>query len=127
MRGNTQTMFTILTGVVMGMAISDGAGDHRLAERTRMVERQIAARGITDERVLQAMRTVPRHLFVPDELQDHAYDDTPLPIGSGQTIAIAGLLAEQTRGLASRSTPRLARPRMAGPCSRAQRANPPLR
>ena len=52
-----------------------------------MVERQLRARGIEDERVLAAMRRVPRDLFVPAELRAHAYDDAALPIGLGQTIS----------------------------------------
>ena len=55
------------------------------AARERMVSEQL--RGITDPRVLDAMRTVPRHEFVPAALRPHAYDDTPLPIGHGQTIS----------------------------------------
>ncbi|HYA34023.1 MAG TPA: protein-L-isoaspartate(D-aspartate) O-methyltransferase [Candidatus Binataceae bacterium] len=55
--------------------------------RERMVVEQLEARGITDRRVLEAMRTVPRHRFVPAELEDHAYDDGPLPIGNEQTIS----------------------------------------
>jgi protein-L-isoaspartate(D-aspartate) O-methyltransferase len=52
-----------------------------------MVERQLRARGIEDERVLEAMARVPRERFVPPELGDHAYDDAALPIGWGQTIS----------------------------------------
>lgn len=52
-----------------------------------MVERQLRARGIRDERLLEAMATVPRELFVPAELEDNAYDDAALPIGAGQTIS----------------------------------------
>jgi protein-L-isoaspartate(D-aspartate) O-methyltransferase len=52
-----------------------------------MVERQLRARGIDDERVLEAMRRVPRELFVPDELREHAYEDVALPIGYEQTIS----------------------------------------
>jgi protein-L-isoaspartate(D-aspartate) O-methyltransferase len=52
-----------------------------------MVDRQLRARGIDDERVLAAMERVPRELFVPDELRRHAYDDVALPIGEGQTIS----------------------------------------
>ncbi len=55
--------------------------------RERMIEEQLVARGITDQRVLNAMRAVPRHLFVEDAMQAHAYGDFPLPIGSGQTIS----------------------------------------
>lgn len=52
-----------------------------------MVERQLRRRGIGDERVLTAMGTVPREVFVPPELREFAYDDAALPIGSGQTIS----------------------------------------
>lgn len=60
--------------------------DHR-AERGRMVERQIAARGVRDPKVLQAMREVPREAFVPPHLVDEAHADRPLSIGDGQTIS----------------------------------------
>jgi protein-L-isoaspartate(D-aspartate) O-methyltransferase len=53
----------------------------------RMVEEQIRQRGVSDARVLDAMRTVPRHRFVPAALESSAYDDGPLPLGSGQTIS----------------------------------------
>ena len=52
-----------------------------------MVERQLRARGIDDERVLEAMERVPRELFVPAELRERAYDDGALPIGADQTIS----------------------------------------
>jgi len=52
-----------------------------------MVSEQLKARNIKSEAVLLAMRSVPRHLFVPENLQKHAYDDSPLPIGLGQTIS----------------------------------------
>jgi protein-L-isoaspartate(D-aspartate) O-methyltransferase len=55
--------------------------------RRLMVDRQIAARGIADQRVLDAMREVPREEFVPMEVREFAYDDTPLPIEAGQTIS----------------------------------------
>ncbi|MFO7653460.1 MAG: protein-L-isoaspartate(D-aspartate) O-methyltransferase [Candidatus Krumholzibacteriia bacterium] len=55
-------------------------------DRERMVE-LIARRGIDDERVLEALRRVPRHEFVPGPLRERAYDDSPLPIGAGQTIS----------------------------------------
>ena len=55
--------------------------------RERMVLEQLERRGIKDPRVLEAMRTVPRHRFLPAELHDHAYDDGPLPIGDSQTIS----------------------------------------
>ena len=54
--------------------------------RDTMVERTVARRGLTDARVLAAMRMVPRHLFIPDSLTEFAYRDTPLSIEEGQTI-----------------------------------------
>ena len=67
--------------------------------RKEMVKRQIEARGITDERVLSAMLTVPRHLFVSDALRDQAYGDFPLPIGDQQTISQPYIVAEMTQAL----------------------------
>jgi protein-L-isoaspartate(D-aspartate) O-methyltransferase len=55
--------------------------------RELMVERWVAGRGVRDPRVLQAMREIPRHLFVPPMMVAKAYGDTPLPIGKGQTIS----------------------------------------
>ena len=55
--------------------------------RERMVTEQIEGRGVRDPRVLAALRCVPRHLFVPAEMRDQAYEDTPLPIGERQTIS----------------------------------------
>jgi len=68
----------------------------RSDERRRMVEQQIAARGITDPRVLAAMREVPRHLFVPAPYDRNAYADDPLPIGNGQTISQPYIVALMT-------------------------------
>jgi protein-L-isoaspartate(D-aspartate) O-methyltransferase len=65
--------------------------------RLGMVEHQIARRGVADRLVLEAMRAVPRHRFVPADVRDHAYADTPLPIGYGQTISqpyIVALMSE---------------------------------
>jgi protein-L-isoaspartate(D-aspartate) O-methyltransferase len=72
----------------------------RQADRLDMVEFQIARRGISDGRVLAAMRKVPRHRFVPPEQQPFAYDDGPLPIGFSQTISqpyIVALMTELAR------------------------------
>jgi protein-L-isoaspartate(D-aspartate) O-methyltransferase len=80
-------------------AQSDPRGD-MTQERNEMVRAQIQARGITDERVLQAMRDVKRHLFVPRESAEDAYEDYPLPIGEGQTISqpyIVALMSEELR------------------------------
>ncbi|MCE9519698.1 MAG: protein-L-isoaspartate(D-aspartate) O-methyltransferase [Verrucomicrobia bacterium] len=65
----------------------------------RMVREQIAARGILDERVLMAMREVPRHEFVPDDLRDQAYEDRALPIGWEQTISQPYIVAFMTEAL----------------------------
>lgn len=67
--------------------------------RERMVETQIAARGICDERVLEAMRKVPRHLFVDEALRDQAYSDHPLPIAENQTISQPYIVALMTDSL----------------------------
>lgn len=73
------------------------AGEDRWEqERRRMVDLQIAARGVRDERVLAAMRSVPRHLFVPTSFRDAAYNDCPLPIGRGQTISQPYIVAVMT-------------------------------
>ncbi len=66
------------------------------AARARMVETQIAARGVTDERVLAAMRKVPRHEFVPAGRREMAYRDHPLPIGHEQTISQPYIVAVMT-------------------------------
>jgi protein-L-isoaspartate(D-aspartate) O-methyltransferase len=70
------------------------------ARRREMVEQQIQGRGIRDARVLAAMRKVPRDRFVPAELVPRAYDDTPLPIGLGQTISQPFIVAYMTETLA---------------------------
>ena len=67
--------------------------------RQEMVEKQIKARGITDAKVLAALRTVPRHLFVSEALMDQAYSDFPLPIGEQQTISQPYIVAEMTQSL----------------------------
>ena len=76
------------------MLASDDEKFHRLRER--MVEQQIARRGIQEKRVLHAMRTVPRHLFVAENLRLSAYDDNPLPIGEDQTISQPYIVALMT-------------------------------
>ncbi|BBL69361.1 protein-L-isoaspartate(D-aspartate) O-methyltransferase [Methanoculleus chikugoensis] len=76
-------------------------------EREEMVEFQIRARGIGDERVLAAMRKIPRHLFVPKNLERAAYEDQPLPIGEGQTISQPYIVAVMTEQLEIRSHDRV--------------------
>lgn len=70
--------------------------DYAIARR-RMVEEQVKARGVRDQRVIDAMLRVPRHLFVPAALADQAYSDFPLPIGERQTISqpyMVGVMSE---------------------------------
>ena len=68
-----------------------------VAGRLRMVEDQLLGRDIRNERVLAAMKKVPRHLFVPDAYAAMAYEDTPLPIGEGQTISQPYIVALMTQ------------------------------
>ena len=81
-----------------------GVGLQRAAEdletdRRRMVEEQLRGRDIREPRVLDAMRTVPRHLFVPESVRPRAYDDSPLPLEYGQTISQPYIVAFMTQAL----------------------------
>jgi protein-L-isoaspartate(D-aspartate) O-methyltransferase len=76
-------------------------------DRERMVAEQLEARGIQDPHVLEAMRRVPRHLFVEASLQERAYDDNPLPIGERQTISQPYMVAIMTEALGVRPGVRL--------------------
>jgi len=73
--------------------------DPWVEDRLKMVETQIVSRGIKDERVIAAMKKVPRHLFVPPEMIDYAYNDEPVPIGEGQTISQPYIVAYMTEAL----------------------------
>ena len=75
--------------------------------RAHMVETQIAARGVTDPRVLEALRQVPRHRFVPPGALDQAHADHPLPIGAGQTISQPYIVAYMAEALALRGHERV--------------------
>jgi protein-L-isoaspartate(D-aspartate) O-methyltransferase len=94
-----------MSGAMMAAAllsfvlISAGGADDFTRQRHEMVARQIEARGVKDTRVLEAMRRVPRHLFVPDKERPYAYDDSPLPIGEGQTISQPYIVAYMTEAL----------------------------
>jgi protein-L-isoaspartate(D-aspartate) O-methyltransferase len=89
----------ILAGCVQaGAGLQPGATDLE-AERRRMVAQQLEARDIRAGRVLDAMRKVPRHLFVPESLRREAYGDTPLPIGFEQTISQPYIVAFMTQAL----------------------------
>lgn len=78
-----------------------------LTRRELMVRSQLEERGIRDPRVLRTMRAVPRHEFVPAEFRDRAYDDTPLPIGEGQTISQPYIVAAMLEHLALRGDDRV--------------------
>lgn len=80
------------------------SSDRYAQERLRMVETQISRRGISDARVLAAMRSVPRHLFVPPAERNSAYEDHPLPIGYRQTISQPYIVALMTELLDLRQT-----------------------
>lgn len=69
------------------------------ALRNEMIEKQLRRRGVHDAAVLGAMAEVPRHEFVSEEVRPHAYDDLPLPIGSGQTISQPYIVAAMTAAL----------------------------
>jgi protein-L-isoaspartate(D-aspartate) O-methyltransferase len=84
-------------GVSSTVPASDEEAAVFAQQREIMVIETIEKRGITDERVLKAMRTVPRHLFVPEDQRDHAYGDYPLPIGYGQTISQPYIVALMTQ------------------------------
>jgi protein-L-isoaspartate(D-aspartate) O-methyltransferase len=87
----------LLLGVCLGC---HGSTAEFGAERERMVRTQIEARGVRDERVLAALREVPRHRFVPADSVRDAYEDGPLPIGHGQTISQPYIVAVMTELLA---------------------------
>lgn len=82
------------------MHAPNSSSDEFTLLRTGMVEQQLRRRGIRDQRVLESMAKVPRHLFVPSDLWDSAYEDNPQPIGYGQTISqpyIVALMTEIVR------------------------------
>jgi protein-L-isoaspartate(D-aspartate) O-methyltransferase len=76
-------------------------------QRAEMIEKQLRRRGIEDRPVLAAMLAVPRHEFVPEELRSRAYEDVPLPIGSGQTISQPYIVAAMTSALRLQPTDRV--------------------
>lgn len=93
--GVMRAIFGIVLAGVLPL-VGFAATSERQAERDRMVEEQIAGRDLRDEGTLVAMRTVPRHLFVPEEVRRAAYADSPLPIGHGQTISQPYIVAFMT-------------------------------
>jgi protein-L-isoaspartate(D-aspartate) O-methyltransferase len=94
-----RTTLQILLLILWAMGHSAAAAGDFAAARSRMVKTQLAGRDITDDRVLKAMETVPRHRFVPESLRNDAYQDAPLPIGEGQTISQPYIVALMTESL----------------------------
>lgn len=84
---------------------AEGLGMTSQRARDRLIERLRGEGGIRDERVLAAMRRVPRHLFIDEALASRAYEDTALPIGRGQTISQPWVVARMTEALLEHGTP----------------------
>ncbi len=89
-------LFIIIGCSDMNKKENTSTNDDFAKERKSMVEYQIKSRGVSDKRVLEAMSKVLRHLFVPENLQNRAYEDEPLPIGHGQTISQPYIVAYMT-------------------------------
>lgn len=94
----------LLLFVLLGARCDQG---HPQPARDEMVRSQIIARGITDTATIRAMKTVPRHEFVPRELVQRAYDDSPLPIGYDQTISQPYIVAFMTELIGPRQGQRV--------------------
>jgi protein-L-isoaspartate(D-aspartate) O-methyltransferase len=93
----TRSLLTLFTLTAVERCGGDGKSVAReAAAREEMVREQIEARGVRTATVLQAMRKVPRHEFVPESARRFAYDDRPLPIGHGQTISQPYIVALMT-------------------------------
>lgn len=90
-----------------GVSRSAQTRESRSSARMKMVKDQIERRGVKDPAVLQALTAVPRHRFVPVSLLDRAYDDSPLPIGHGQTISQPYIVAFMTEAIRPRPTDRV--------------------
>lgn len=95
---NRPLTIALLAATLAGVSACAQAQDWA-DRRARMVEEQIAARNVEDPAVLEAMRAVPRHRFVPENLRSAAYRDRPLPIGEGQTISQPYIVAYMTAAI----------------------------
>lgn len=90
----------LMISVIFGNCNSQDTGNDKYeALRVRMVQKQIKDRGIKNPKVINAMLDVPRHLFVPKEYRDQAYEDHPVPIGEDQTISQPYIVALMTEVL----------------------------
>ena len=90
----------LLAGCSMSASDKTPQSDSWADARERMVTEQLAGRGVKDERVLAAMRRVPRHELVPEQQRAHAYEDRPLRIGLGQTISQPYVVAAMSEAVA---------------------------
>lgn len=104
-------LFSILLlapyGLLGGCMTTPEYSDPYLLARQQMVKIQAEARGIDDPNVLNAMRIVPRHLFVPQEYQERSYEDSPLPIGHQQTISQPYMVGFMSQAIKPKSTDRI--------------------
>ena len=101
MKGWTQAAVALAAAAAVAVLLapllaSPASQDDFARQRGLMVEQQISRRGVSDPLVLAAMSTVPRHLFVPEEMRRYSYSDSPLPIGRGQTISQPFIVALMT-------------------------------
>ena len=87
---------TIVAAILAAIISPIATGQDYRTARQNMVTKQILTRGISNPAVLKAVRTVPRHLFVPEDRQGSAYEDRPVPIGYGQTISQPFIVAYMT-------------------------------
>lgn len=101
-----ETVLSLLVALASGTPANAPARDFA-SERERMVQQQVAMRGVTDRRVLEAMRKVPRDAFVPEPLRALSYTDRPLPIGHEQTISQPFIVALMTDKLQLKPTDRV--------------------
>src|SRR5690554_5362208 len=99
LKGRTMILLMQICLILFTVGIYGQDADPFIAQRNRMVKNQIEKRGIKDEKVLDAFRNVERHHFVPTEYSSRAYNDSPLPIGEGQTISQPYVVAFMTDAL----------------------------
>lgn len=99
MTNNRRIFYFLLVTFLLLPAFVAYSGDPDEKSRQRMVERDLKGRGIRDQKVLEVMGKIPRHLFVDASLRDKAYEDYPLPIGEGQTISQPYVVALMTEAL----------------------------
>ncbi len=97
----------LLLSAIFLAAFSAQTGDVYEKKRRLMVEHDIKGRGVRDQKVLEVMGKVPRHLFVEESLREKAYEDYPLPIGEGQTISQPYVVALMTEALKLKPTDRV--------------------